>query len=251
MTDRVSNPARSVSEVRTGWSSTGAAFVAGLLIVASGCSPAPGGNAAPGPVGPDGKPGGPPASLVAGTAAGAPGKPLGTHAVPAVVLGDSLSVQATPQYQAKIPGVVVDAVVGRTIVKPNLSDEALSQVPHLVTIDAAWFVVELGTNDSTFAGYPAEQMQHDVDALLDAIGRDRCIAWVLPYAKSPRSPSQIAATNTFRTIAKTTVGKLACNRLLDWGALASADPHILSSDGVHLTPLGMQRLAELVAFGVH
>jgi len=216
----------------------GLVLVAAASSVAAGCSnlggspsAAPAASAAPG--GPSG----------AATA-------TGQHAVPAVILGDSLSVQATPQYQAKIPQVVVDAVIGRTIVKPNLTDEGLSRVPELKTVDAAWFVVELGTNDSTFAGYPADQMTADVGALLDAIGRDRCIAWVLPYAKDPRTAIQIADTETFRQIATTAVQSLTCGRVLDWGDMVKADPHLIGSDGVHLTDLGMQRLAELVAFGI-
>ncbi len=84
-----------------------------------------------------------------------PATPSGVHSVAAVVLGDSLTVQATAQITAKIPTAVIDAQVGRTLVRPNLTDEGLSRVPELVSIDAAWFVVELGTNDSTFGASPA------------------------------------------------------------------------------------------------
>lgn len=176
--------------------------------------------------------------------------PVGNHAVPAVILGDSLSVQANTRYQERIPGVVVDAVIGRTVAVANLTDDGLSRVPELRTVDAAWFVVELGTNDSTFAAYPSAQMAADVTAMLDAIGRDRCIAWVLPYATTPRTAIQIADTERFRAIAATEVAALPCGLVLDWGELVAKDPHLVADDGVHLSDQGIVALADLIAFGV-
>lgn len=190
-------------------------------------------------------PGTAPAPTTPPAATPAPG-----HAVPAVILGDSLTVQATDRLRAALPAVVIDAVIGRTIARANLTDEALSRVPELVAADPAWFVVELGTNDSTFAGHEPSEMAVDIAALLDAIGRDRCIAWVLPYATAPRTPEQIADTETFRELARREVESLACHRVLDWAELVQDDPNLLASDGVHLTDLGMQRMTDLVVFGV-
>lgn len=192
----------------------------------------------------------PPATAPAQPIDRPPATPAGVHAVAAVVLGDSLTVQATPAIVAHIPTAVIDAQVGRTIARANLTDEALSRVPELAAHDAAWFVVELGTNDSTFGGHTPDEMTADVTALLDAIGRDRCIAWVLPFATDPRTPMQLADTETFRQIVTTAVESLACHRVLDWGELAGLDPNLLASDGVHLSDVGIQRFADLIAFGI-
>ncbi len=179
-----------------------------------------------------------------------PAAATGHHAIPAVVLGDSLSVQATARIEALIPGVVVDAAVGRTLVTPLLTDAGLPRIPDLADLDAAWFVVELGTNDSTFAATPIETSRSDIGTVLDTIGRERCIAWVLPYARSPRSAEAIAATNAFRDAASAAVSALACGRVLDWGKVAESNPHLLASDGVHLANPGIEKFADLIAFGV-
>ncbi len=93
-------------------------------------------------------------------------------------------------------------------------------------------------------------MTADVDVLLDAIGRDRCVAWVLPFATDPQGPIQLADTETFRQIVTAAVETLDCHRVLDWGELAGLDPNLLASDGVHLSDLGTQRFADLIAFGI-
>ena len=172
------------------------------------------------------------------------------HATQAVVLGDSLSVQATDALHQQLPGIIVDAVVGRTMVTPSLTDEALTKIPALVALDPAWFVVELGTNDSTFSGYGEDKLRADITTILDAIGRDRCVAWVLPYAEAPRSPMEIANTELFRTLLPEVLASTPCNRLLDWAEIAAKEPPVLASDGVHLSDVGMQRFADLISFGV-
>lgn len=217
--------------MRAGMGRCGRAAVISILIGLTACSPKSAGQTV--------APGGP-ASAV----------PVGDHAVPAVILGDSLSVQASEAFTSRIPGVVVDAVIGRTMVVANLTDAGLSRVPELRTVDAAWFIVELGTNDSTFAGYSAEQLQADIATLLDAIGRERCIAWVLPFATTPRTAIQLADTDAFRQMATVAMSALPCGRVLDWGEMVQKNPHLLGDDGVHLTDEGIERMADLVAFGV-
>ncbi|MEZ5218045.1 MAG: hypothetical protein R2715_16000 [Ilumatobacteraceae bacterium] len=75
---------------------------------------------------------------------------------------------------------------------------------------------------------------------------------MLPFATNPRSPIEQANTEAFRELASSKVQSLALQSpaFLDWGALAIAEPPVLASDGVHLSPLGTERLADLVVFGV-
>lgn len=238
-------PTRNVAAM-VAWRTTtrralGTTTLLGALAMGAGCS------AVDGTFGTAGTPTG---TSPAPAAAQAPSTATRPHALAAVVIGDSLTVQARDVLQQRLPTAVIDAEVGRTMVRPGLTDDALSRIPDLRDLDAAWFVVELGTNDATFNGYPIDQLDDDIDSVLDAIGRDRCIAWVLPFATNPRSPIEQANTEAFRELASSKVQSLACNRVLDWGALAIAEPPVLASDGVHLSPLGTERLADLVVFGV-
>ncbi len=80
--------------------------------------------------------------------------------------------------------------------------------------------------------------------------RDRCIAWVLPFASSPRSDEQLADTDSFRTTAATAIESLECGLVLDWSEVAGADPNLLGSDGVHLDNLGIAAFTDLIRFAV-
>jgi hypothetical protein len=169
---------------------------------------------------------------------------------PVVVVGDSLSAQSIDRIAELLPTATIDAVPGRTMVVPFVSDTAISHVEDLKAANpGARWIVELGTNDSGFGAHTAEQLQAELDLLLAAIGRDTCIAWVLPAVRSPRSAEEIARVEAFAARLRAEISSLPCGEVLDWPAVIAAEPDLLGSDGVHLTDDGEQALAELLASG--
>lgn len=190
------------------------------------------------------------ATLLAPLAACSAGEATVTTVVPDgtfVVLGDSITYQATDAIHEIVPSAVVDAFPGRAMVVPFVSDTGLERVPDLPLDDTAHLVVALGTNDAGYAGHSADQLQAQLDTLLDAIGRQRCITWVLPYVQAPRSDEEIARVEAFGARLRAEMSSLPCGSVLDWPAVAAADPSLVGPDGVHLTPEGDVAFARLIA----
>jgi lysophospholipase L1-like esterase len=163
------------------------------------------------------------------------------------IVGDSLSVQAQAEYLAAIEDALVDACNGRTIAEPIAFDDGLSRVESLQTSEPDWWVVVLGTNDAAYGGRPPEQTRVHARQLLDAIGPEACVAWVLPAVQPPIPQATIANVAAAREVIHDELRRRTCQAEVDWSAAISAEPSLLGDDGVHLTPVGRERLAELVA----
>jgi hypothetical protein len=167
-----------------------------------------------------------------------------------IVLGDSITFQATDAILELVPDAMVDAYPGRSMVVPFVSDTGLERVPDLPLDDTSHLVVALGTNDAGYDAHDAAQLQADLDTLLDAIGRQRCITWVLPYVQAPRSPTEIARVEAFGARVRAEMSSLPCGAVLDWPAVVDEDPSLVGPDGVHLTPAGDAAFARLIASSV-
>lgn len=148
------------------------------------------------------------------------------------MIGDSLMVGATQNIKASIPGVYIDAKVGRQQsagynivsdmkVSGNLGDKV---------------VIELGTN-GPFS-------ESDGQKLIDNIGSDKKIYWVNTYGPSL---SWYAESNAV-------IAKL-CNSnsnvtLIDWCSVGSSNQSLFGSDGIHLTDDGYKKFAKLICDAV-
>jgi peptidoglycan/LPS O-acetylase OafA/YrhL len=145
-----------------------------------------------------------------------------------LVVGDSVMVGATPALQQRLPAVDVDAEVGRQLRDAADLVAELNRSGRLRAV----VVVHLGNNGSA----TPEQLDRLMNELA---GVERV---VLVTANAPRP---------WRDAVNDRLGNLAAGhpnvQVLDWRAVVENEDGLIGSDGVHLTPTGAQRLAELVA----
>ncbi len=164
-----------------------------------------------------------------------------------VLLGDSLAEQSRDALTEALPQLTVDAFVGRTIAEPFVADTGTGRVADLALLNPAWWIIELGTNDAAFAQRPLDEMRSDIVELLDTIGRDACIAWVLPAVTAPVAPAAIDLTNGFGLLAVDEVSRLGCHAVIHWSETVTAETDVLGPDGIHLTDHGEERFATVLA----
>lgn len=167
-----------------------------------------------------------------------------------VLLGDSISEESAAQLTEAMPGLVVDAVTGRTLVTPGLTDAGIARVATLAQSAPKWWVVELGTNDAAYLKYPEQQLAGDVTALLGAIGADACVLWVLPGVGLPAEQSVVDGVAHFGDIVRFALGQRTCAATIDWNSVVQTEVNVLGPDGVHLTTAGRVRLADFIRAGL-
>lgn len=143
-------------------------------------------------------------------------------------LGDSVMVDAAPYLQKLLPGIVVDAQVGRQ----------MYQLPAVVAELKAEgklgnrIIIETGTNGP----FTIDQF----NALLKEIGPVQQI--VLVNSRVPRS-WQSTVNTTLSSIAKSHSNIT----LVDWYSASAGKNWLFYPDGVHLPPQGAQYYASIVA----
>lgn len=165
-----------------------------------------------------------------------------------MMIGDSITDESRAQLVQAIPGLAIDALAGRTVGHHWLSDTALEHLPDLTAATRPdWWVVALGTNDGNFARHPLDEMRSDIAALLDGLGRDSCVLWVLPFVVEPAEPLGIERTNDFALIAADEVSRLSCHATLQWSESVLTTPGLIGPDGVHPTTAGRQRFAMAIS----
>ena len=170
-----------------------------------------------------------------------------------VLLGDSIMFSATEPILAELPRSTVDAVPGRTMVSPALSDAGLPRVEVLAESRPDRWVVELGTNDAFTVGSVTDDVVlADLDVLLgtiDATASDgeACVWWVLPHVAAPVDPASIARADLIATTLRDRLAARDCGGPIDWPGAVGLDPSLLDADGVHLTTRGRDMFAELIA----
>ncbi len=146
------------------------------------------------------------------------------------VVGDSVALGAAPALTAALPGIAIDAEVGRQFSAGVDRLEALARKGRL----RPYVVVALGTNGAV----PGAQM----DRLLEVVG-DRSLVLVTPYGdRSWMKGSQKAVRQAAR-------GHDAVV-LADWQHAVEADPTVLGPDGIHPDQAGMERFAQVVEQGL-
>ena len=163
-----------------------------------------------------------------------------------VLLGDSLADQSRDALAATLPQLVIDAFVGRTIAEPFLADTGTSRVAELSVLKPTWWIIELGTNDAAFAQRPLDEMRADIVELLDTIGRDACVAWILPAVSAPVAPAAIDLANGFGLVAVDEVNRLVCHAVIHWSETVTAETDVVGPDGVHFTEHGKERFAAVI-----
>lgn len=147
------------------------------------------------------------------------------------VIGDSVTLASVPALQNVSPGILVDAEVSRNMAKvPEISARLLdagSLRPYVV--------ISLATNSTV-----TEQL---IDQVIAAVGPDHLIVLVTGSADR----SWIGPTNDQIRAA---AGRYPNVVVADWQAAASANPDMMSRDGVHPTVAGQELYAATVLEGL-
>lgn len=169
------------------------------------------------------------------------------------LVGDSISWAM--ENQGGVLGFrYIDASRGRTAFHGGFSGEPGNGIEGARRVGAAvparaWVVIELGTNDVT--NDPADY-HFRIQALLDAVPKDRCVAMV-----TVRRATLVRRSDIWNSIVRQRIVDHPCRRVIDWDAAVRANPGLLSADGIHPSPQGYAWLRLLyietsgMAWGVH
>lgn len=153
------------------------------------------------------------------------------------VIGDSLTVGASPGFQVFLSDVNLrlDARVSR----PTL--EGVQAAASTKASSAGVVVVALGSNDSC----GVSECRRRVDSVLAAIGPKPRIVWMPP---ATFRPNMAAMRSAISAAAKQSKGRIT---VLDWQPYLDDNPQITTADGIHLTPEGYRLRAQVSADEVH
>lgn len=166
------------------------------------------------------------AAAPAGAAAGGVASGRGVTAI-----GDSVLLDVAPDLEEQLPGVVIDARVGRQLVQAREVVDRLRAEGRL----GDRVILELGTNGP----FTREQLA----ALLDDLSSARRI--ILVNVRVPRPWQRVVNA----TLAEAAAGDPRVE-LVDWYAASEGHGEYFDPDGVHLDPEGARVYAGLLARAV-
>ncbi|MGN0193772.1 MAG: acyltransferase family protein [Pseudoramibacter sp.] len=144
------------------------------------------------------------------------------------IIGDSVTLDASPELKKKFPDAVINAKESRHIgdelewVKAQRKKHRLGQT----------VVVSLGTNGELYS--------EKVEALLKVLGKNRSVFWVNVYG--PSLDWTEANNQYLLQLAK----KHRNVTVIDWNSELSAHPEWLWEDGIHPNPDGSKAYAGLI-----
>lgn len=151
------------------------------------------------------------------------------------VIGDSVTVAATPALQEKLPGIVVNSEVSRSIKQFPTIAAQMAQENQL----RPYVVIALGTNGAI--------TEEDAQAILNAVGPDRRI--VLVTASAPEYATWVPVSNsTMREMARKNPDRVV---IADWQSIALAHPDLLAGDQIHPGTEGSALFAEEIFQALH
>ena len=169
----------------------------------------------------------------AADAAAAEPAPEATDPTPApnggiTAIGDSVMLGAAANLKSNIPGILVNAKVGRQVVQAPALVKSLADRDQL----GSTVIVHLGTN--------GEGRLSSYLSVIDSIGPDRRIYWVTVHGVA-----WAGAANANIRAAASQRGNV---HVIDWDAYASshASESWFYSDGIHLQPEARRAYTELI-----
>ena len=146
-------------------------------------------------------------------------------------IGDSVMLGVVPQLQRDIPGIQVDAAVGRQVSAAIGILQAYHASDQLGTV----VIIDLGNNGT----FTAKQFDQIMQILADVP------RVVFVNVKVPR-----AWQDTNNTILADGVKRYSNAVLVDWYTASADRPDLFWRDGFHVRPQGAQVYADLVAASV-
>ncbi len=146
-------------------------------------------------------------------------------------IGDSVMIDAAPYLKKLLPGIVIDAHIGRQVVQAQAVVEQLKAKGLL----GSRVIIELGTNGP----FTEQQMV----SLLQSLGPVQQV--ILVNTRMPR-PWQDTVNQTLAQVA-TAFPRIT---LVNWYTASAGKSSYFYPDGVHLDPTGAQYYASLLAKAV-
>ncbi|MDO0821282.1 acyltransferase family protein [Desulfosporosinus nitroreducens] len=141
------------------------------------------------------------------------------------IIGDSLMINVEPVLQNRLPGIVIDAQLGRQMYQaPDLISK-LQKEGKLGKI----VIIELGTNGS----FTEKQLMNTLDSL------QRAEKILLVNTRVPK-PWESVVNETLTKVAESYPN----TKLIDWHLISSGHEDYFYPDGVHLTQSGMKAYEE-------
>lgn len=164
-----------------------------------------------------------PASTPPGSVVESPGERI-------TAVGDSVMLDAAPDLESDIPGIVVDAVVSRQWSDGEVVLDQLKATDQLGTI----VVVGLGTNGPITT--------NDFDSMMTILAAVPRVVFVTVHVDRPWQ-------NEVNTVLDAGVTRYKNGVIADWASLAAEHPEWFYADGTHLPigGVGAQALAALIA----
>lgn len=166
-------------------------------------------------------------------AAAAEPAPEATDPTPApnggiTAIGDSVMLGAAANLKSNIPGILVNAKVGRQVVQAPALVKSLANRGQL----GSTVIIHLGTN--------GEGRLSSYLSVIDSIGSDRTIYWITAHGVA-----WAGAANANIRAAASQRGNV---HVIDWDAYASsyASESWFYSDGIHLQPEGRTAYTEFI-----
>ncbi|EEK84147.1 Acyltransferase 3 [Bacillus cereus ATCC 4342] len=147
-------------------------------------------------------------------------------------IGDSVMIDITPYLKNTFPDIRIDAQIGRQLSKAIPVVEQLKNEGNL----GNYVIIGLGTNGA----FTTEQLV----SLIKLIGNERKIIFI--NTRVPRPWESIVNERL-----KVTVTKYSNVTLVDWYAASAGKKDYFAPDGVHLTNVGAEAYAVLVAKAVN
>ncbi|AFQ44237.1 acyltransferase family protein [Desulfosporosinus meridiei] len=143
------------------------------------------------------------------------------------IIGDSLMINVEPVLQKRLPGIVIDAQLGRQMYQAPDLISRLEEEDKLGKI----VMLELGTNGS----FTEKQLRKTLDSLESAV------EILLVNTRVPK-PWEREVNETLTKVAESYPNI----KLIDWHLLSSGHEEYFYPDGVHLTQSGVQAYGEIL-----
>ncbi|MED1057031.1 acyltransferase family protein [Bacillus mycoides] len=147
-------------------------------------------------------------------------------------IGDSVMIDIAPYLKNAFPDIRIDAQIGRQLSKAIPVVEQLKNEGNL----GNYVIIGLGTNGA----FTTEQLV----SLIELIGNERKMIFI--NTRVPRPWESIVNERL-----KVTVSKYPNITLVDWYAASAGKGDYFAPDGVHLTKVGAEAYAALVAKAVN
>lgn len=143
-------------------------------------------------------------------------------------IGDSVMLGVSPYLEKSLPGIHIDAVIGRQM---RQADELIPALKSQNRIDGGIVIIGLGTNGAF--------SQKDLDSLLGPLNSAKQI--LLINTRVPRDWEQ----NVNGMLAKAAERNPKVT-LVDWYSASKDHPEYFRSDGVHLEPEGAEAYTSML-----